>query len=93
MNLSTTQLHFLQWLADKHLFEICIEKGKSFGSTIGLHKFDGNFCKRTIERLKKEKLVSTKTVRHFSLRYEQFSVTEKGSALLAQCKLKQMRGL
>lgn len=93
MNLSETQLHFLQWLADNHLFEICIEKGKSFGSTIGLHKFDGNFCKRTIERLKKEKLVSTKTVRHLSLRYEQFSVTEKGCALLALRKLKQMRGL
>lgn len=93
MTLSDTQIKFLQWLGNGHIFEMCIEKGKSFGTTIGLHKFEGNFCKRTIERLKTEKLITAKNVRHLSLRYERYKLTNKGSALLKQVQIKKARGL
>lgn len=94
MGLSELQINFLQWLADGHLFETCTEtKGSLFGTNIGLHKFNGKYCKRTLERLLKEGLVKSKPIKRLLVNFNKITVTEKGKATLKLIKLKKTRGL
>ena len=94
MGLSELQLNLLQWLADGNLFETCTEaKNSIFGINIGLHKFNGKYCKRTLERLLKEGLVKAKPIKRYFVNYNRITVTEKGKATLKLIKLKKKRGL
>lgn len=94
MGLSELQFNFLQWLADGNLFETCTEtKGSLFGTNIGLHKFNGKYCKRTLERLLNEGLVKSKPIKRLLVNFNKITVTEKGKATLKLIKLKKKRGL
>jgi len=94
MELSELQTNFLQWLADGNLFETCTEtKGSLFGTNIGLHKFEGKYCKRTLARLLKEGFVQSKPIKRLLVNFNKITVTDKGKATLKLIKLKKLRGI
>lgn len=93
MELSELQITFLQWIADGNLFETCTESKKSlYKINIGLNKFEGKYCKRTLERLIKEGLVKAKPIKRFLVRYDKITVTDKGRIKLRLIRLNKMRG-
>lgn len=93
MELSDLQITFLQWIADGNLFETCTEPKNSLSRTnIGLHKFNGKYCKRTLERLLKEGLVKAKPIKRFLVRYDKITITDKGNVTLKIIRLNKMRG-
>lgn len=80
-NLTKEQLRLLKWMSEGHTFEVCSDYCPSFGDVQPKPRLPIKLQRPTIHKLLQEGLVSYTTKKTFGLRWDVFSLTEKGRAL------------
>ena len=94
--LTPEQVRLLIWLSQpKTVFEVSREDGFMDDKYNGLHSFKSpegqryKFDIRTFYRLEGEALINGEYVYHFGIAWEQYTLTEKGQALVGLLSLSE----
>lgn len=79
-NLTPDQLTLLKWMRTGRTFQICSEYCPNYGDVQPKTRLPIRVFKKTIEKLFQEGLITYKSTLIFGIRWDVFSLTEKGRA-------------
>ncbi|CAH0535374.1 hypothetical protein VST7929_02952 [Vibrio stylophorae] len=82
LSLTAEQKLLLTWMATGHTFEVCTDYCSHFGDVQPKQLIPVQLHRKTINKLKREGLVSFESKFYYGLRWDVFSITDKGASLV-----------
>ncbi|EKO3557547.1 hypothetical protein P0F09_000697 [Vibrio metschnikovii] len=81
LNLTQEQKALLAWMSEGRSFEVCSDYCTTNGEVAGKSRLPIRVFRSTLNKLYQEGLIAYQAQLHYNIRWDVFTLTEKGKAL------------